>query len=103
MVPPPGWQNPITAQPGQIQKAVDPRRLLPSRRDLVEARVDFQRALLRSGKTRFTPIQVTSDGVIHDGHHGVRAAAEEMMSVDVVVVVPWLSPSASSVLDLPMR
>src|SRR5207249_2380798 len=85
---PAGWQNPITAAPGQVQRGVDPARLLPSRGDLVRPRVEFQRALVRSGRPRLTPIQVTPDGVIFDGHHGVRAAAEEGTLVDVLVI-PW--------------
>ena len=74
MVLPPGWQNPITVPAGQIQKGVDPLQLLPARRDLSAARLAFQRALLLSGGVRFTPIKVTHQGVIYDGHHMVRAA-----------------------------
>jgi hypothetical protein len=37
--------------------------------DLIKARLDFQRALARSGQRRSSPIQVTCSGVIFDGHH----------------------------------
>lgn len=100
---PPGWQNPITAPPGQVQRAVDPVRLLPSRGDLVRARVEFQRSLLRGGTARLTPVRVTPGGVIVDGHHMVRAAAEEGTMIDVVVI-PWSEvPVGASILDLPVR
>jgi hypothetical protein len=61
---PAGWQNPIAVPPGQIQKAVDARLLLPSRGDLVQLRLDFQRSLRQTGVQRFTSIQVTIRGVI---------------------------------------
>src|SRR5437899_1839012 len=100
---PPGWQNPITATPGQMQGGIDPRQLLPARRDLIRTRLEFQWALLRSGRQRFTPIQVTPDGVIRDGHHAVRAAAEEGATVDVLVVNDRVSPSGPDILALPVR
>ena len=100
---PPGWQNPIFRPPGQVQPAVDPTRLLPSRTDLIRARVEHQRALLRAGTRRHSPVQVTPDGVIIDGHHMARAAAEEGKMIDVAVV-PWSeAPSGDSILNLPVR
>jgi len=103
MTLPPGWQNPITTAPGQIQTGVDPRLLLPARRDLIRARLAAQRALLQSGQPRHTMIQVTPDGVIWDGHHGVRAAAELGRSVDVLIVAQAAQPVAASILALPVR
>ncbi len=100
---PPQWQNPITAAPGQTQTAVDARLLLPGRGDLVRVRLEFQRSLLQSGQSRYTPIQVTRGGVIYDGHHAVRAAAEADAAVDVLVVDQVVSATASSILDLPVR
>jgi hypothetical protein len=70
--------------------------------DLVIARLAFQRQLLRSGKPRLTPIQVTTDGVIFDGHHAVRAAAEDGKLIDVVVIDFPVPPTADSILDLPL-
>jgi hypothetical protein len=103
MSSPAGWQNPITAQPGQVQRGVDPTRLLPARGDLVRARLEFQRTLLLSGAKRATPIQVTPDGVIYDGHHATRAAAEEGRTIDVLVIAAAVKPSAASILHLPVR
>jgi hypothetical protein len=103
MAPPPGWQNPITAQAGQMQYGVDPLRLLPFRQDLIKRSLEDQRALLLSNTPRYTPIEVTSSGVIWDGHHAVRAAAEEGRTVDVLVLDEELPPSAASILDLPVR
>src|SRR5437588_6379860 len=76
MILPAGWQNPITVAPGQVQTGVDARLLLPGRHDLERVRLEFQRSLQQSGRRRYTPIKVTRGGVIWDGHHAVRAAAE---------------------------
>lgn len=100
---PAGWQNPVTAAPGQVQQGIDPLRLLPSRADLIRTRLEFQRQLLRTGTPRLTPIRVTVDGVIVDGHHAVRAAAEEGRTVDVLVVAQAVPSSAPSILHLPVR
>jgi hypothetical protein len=103
MGPPGVWHNPITVVPGQTQRGVDPRALLPSRKDLLKARFDFQRLLIRSDQARLTPIQVTEAGVIYDGHHAVRAAAQEGILVDVLVVDQKVPPSGPSILALPIR
>ena len=92
--------SPVTVGPGQVQSGVDPRRLHPSRSDLITVRLDFQRGLLRSGKSRFTMIQVTQSGIIIDGHHRVRAAAEEGVVVDVIVTPLPAKMTAESILDL---
>lgn len=65
--------------------------------------LDFQRALLRAGTKRWTPIQVTRDGVIWDGHHAARAAAEEGRLVDVLVVDLAVNAVGDLILDLPVR
>lgn len=103
MAVPPGWKNPIHAPPGAIQTGVDPLALLPGRRDLVRVRLEFQRRLLRARIPRLSPIRVTVDGVIFDGHHAVRAAAEQGGVVDVQVVAVMQQPVADSILALPVR
>jgi len=97
------WRNPIAVPPGQTQHGVDPARLLPSRGDLIRLRLEAQRHLLRGGMPRFTPIQVTQHGVVFDGHHMVRAAAEEGKLVDVRVVGVTQPPAGDMILDLPVR
>jgi hypothetical protein len=99
----PGWQNPITSAPGQTQSGIDPLLLLPSRKDLVKTRLTTQHLLLSAGQDRSTPIEVTIDGVIWDGHHGVRAAAERGVSVTVLVVNGKASPTFPTIMDLPVR
>jgi hypothetical protein len=101
--PPPNWQNPVTVGPGQTQTGIDPRTLLPSRPDLSRTRLETQRQLIGSGRRRWSPVLVTLAGIIYDGHHAVRAAAEEGTSVEVQVVDQPLSPSAASIMDLPVR
>jgi hypothetical protein len=101
-MPPPGWTNPITVPAGQTQAQVDPLALLPSRSDLIQARLNLQRQLIISATRRHTPIQVTTDGVIFDGHHAVRAAAEQGLLIDVLVIQFPQPASADSILDLPV-
>jgi hypothetical protein len=103
MTAPAGWQNPITAPAGQSQTGVDPLALLPSRQSLERARLDLQRALLLSGTARTTPILVTAGGVIWDGHHAVRAAAEEGRMIDVEVIALPARATGSSIMNLPVR
>jgi hypothetical protein len=94
--------NPIQAKPGDVQHDVDPALLLPGRADLSRKRLEFQRSLIRSNRERFTPIQVSRNGVIIDGHHYVRAAAEEGRRVDVFVSPLPAVSKAGSILDLPL-
>ena len=103
MSPPPGWQNPIFAAAGQVQRNVEARLLLPSRRDLLKVRLAYQRALIQSGQRRMSPIQVTLGGVIFDGHHAVRVAAEQGGNIDVLVIDQEVPPAGSYILDLPVR
>ena len=103
MSPPDDWQNPINAVPGQTQQDVDPARLRPGRTDLVRSRLEYQHKLIKSGRVRFTPIQVSREGVIIDGHHYVRAAAEERRMIEVLVTSLSAVALADSILDLPLR
>jgi hypothetical protein len=47
-------------------------------------------------------IQVSRGGVIVDGYHAVRAAAEEGMTVEVTVSPLPVAPKPGSILDLPV-
>jgi hypothetical protein len=98
-----GWPSPITVPPGQVQPGVDPNRLRPSRGDLIKSRLEFQRSLIRAGRPRLTPIQASREGVIIDGHHAVRAAAEERQAVDVFVSALSAPAKAGSIMDLAVR
>lgn len=97
---PANWQNPITALPGQFQADVNPLDLLPSWADLSQSRLDAQQKLLDTGIARATPIEVTPDGVIWDGHHAVRVAAENGKLVGVKVVAVRVNAVAASIMDL---
>ena len=99
---PANWHRPITMPPGQLQTNVDPLLLLPSRHDLSQVRFDLQKALSDCGTERSTPIEVTPDGVIWDGHHAVRVAVEAGKPVTVKVVNVRVKPTAASILDLPV-
>jgi hypothetical protein len=97
------WKNPIHVAAGATQTSVDPALLLPSRPDLRRARLEAQRHLLAAGIRRTTPILVTSDGIIYDGHHAVRAAAEESQTVDVEVTDAAAAPVGLTILELTIR
>jgi hypothetical protein len=103
MATPAGWTNPMTSPAGQRQRDIDASQVLPSRAELEGVRLNAQRQLLASGQNRFTPIQVTEDGVIWDGHHGARAAAEMRQLVEVLVVAQKVRPVGLSILNLPVR
>lgn len=103
MSPVPGWTNPIVVPAGQWQHGIDPSTLRPARTDLVRSRLEFQRRLLRAGIARATPILVTTEGVIFDGHHAVRVATEEHRSVDVLVTPGSVAARGTSILSLPVR
>jgi hypothetical protein len=62
----------------------------------------MQAALVDAGVERYTPIQVTPDGVIWDRHHAVRVAAERGITVTVQVVNQRAKPTAASIMDLPV-
>jgi hypothetical protein len=102
MESPDRWLNPISGMPGQIQISVDPKMLRPSRRDLMVGRLKVQRQLLLSGQARFTPIVASREGVIIDGHHAVRAAAEEGRNIDVMISALDVPAQGDSILDLPL-
>jgi hypothetical protein len=103
MAIPADWQNPIVVPAGATQKNVDPNQLLPSRMDLRKNRLETQEQLLDRGVDRLTAIQVNLDGIIWDGHHAVRAAAEKGHLVDVMVVAQPLKSCGQRILDLPVR
>jgi hypothetical protein len=100
---PANWQTPITVQPGQLQANVNPLSLLPSRLDLLQVRLDIQKALLDAGIERHTPIRVTVEGVVWDGHHAIRIAAERKFDVTVKVVNLKINPTDTSIMDLPVE
>jgi hypothetical protein len=58
--------------------------------------------LVNNGIKRHTPIRVTTQGVIFDGHHAIRAAAEDGRLIDVTVVLFPQPAVADSILDLPV-
>jgi hypothetical protein len=64
---------------------IDPASLIAGRADLRRTRLEVQRQLIQQGTQRHTPVTVSVDGVIYDGNHGVRAAAEENVAVDVLI------------------
>lgn len=101
--PPDGWQNPIVIPAGSHQSAVVPTDLLPSRSDLWQSRLDQQLQLIQAGTPRWTPITVTPEGVIIDGHHAVRAAADLGLAVGVLVEPLGIRPVGKLIQELPLR
>ncbi len=70
-----------------VQVGVDPHTLSRGDRTALDSRrLAHQQNLLRRGVKRFTLIEVNENGRIYDGHHGVRAAIDLDLPVDVKVV-----------------
>lgn len=68
------------------QHGVDPNTLgRGSRWVLSRDRYTVQRTLIESRVARATPIRVYETGRVYDGHHGVRAAIDLGVAVDVEV------------------
>ena len=97
--------NPITAKPGELQ-TVDPNNLVAGQRQtLIRGRLDTQVQLQQSGTPRNGgPPTVYENGVINDGHHAVRAAADSGQSV-TVKVIPGQGATATGkpVTELPVH
>ena len=85
-----------------MQRGVDPGALRAGSQQVLDAtRLAAQMELLRTGTARHTPIMVTPEGVIVDGHHAVRAAAELGRTVDVEIVALEV-PAGEAASDLPV-
>jgi hypothetical protein len=83
-----------------VQANIDPRTLGRGDRAALDARrLAHQLHLLRQGLRRFTLIEVNEVGRIHDGHHGVRAAIELNMAVDVNVVAGDEPPAGPPLME----
>jgi hypothetical protein len=97
--PPAPATNPITAKPGQMQ-TIDPASVVAGQqRALSQARIDVQKKLIISGTPRMDgPPEVNTNGIIEDGHHNLRAAAELGQTANVRVV----NPTTTSVTNKPV-
>ena len=100
--PNPGSQFPVGAPTGRTIPNIDPNSLQAGRGDLMTGRLARQQQLIEQGTPRITPIKVTPEGVIWDGNHGARAAAEAGVPVSVEVVPGPLLPKGP-IIRLPVR
>ena len=78
--------DPAQAKHGIVLRGIDPATLQANRAELVEWRAKDQRQLIATGTARHTLIQVNCQGIILQGNHGARAAAEAGVAIDVQVV-----------------
>lgn len=86
------------------QTNVDPNSLRSGQqRSLDPNQLETQRELIRTGTPRRHPIMVDQNGVIYDGHHGVRAAIEAGVPVNIEIVPNLVSPGKIPVIDIPYR
>jgi hypothetical protein len=103
----PGNPFPANAQAGQTFTNINPNTLQAGRGDLVAGRLATQQQLIQQGTPRTTPIKVTPDGVIWDGNHGARAAAQVgvPVTVEVIQLPPGIPPPVGRgpVTNLPIR
>jgi hypothetical protein len=91
--------DPSKAVPGGILHGVDPSTLLAGREPLERSRIDNQHRLIATNTPRWDMIEVTTLGVILNGNHGARAAAEAHVPVDVIVV-DFPQPSCGPILKV---
>jgi len=75
------------AQPLTWMTGVEPKslRARSDKNVLLQSRLQRQRDLQTQGKERETPIWVSPEGIVQDGHHACRAAIEFGEAVDIVV------------------
>lgn len=78
--------NANLVQDGDTVPHIDPNSLVAGRPNLIKSRLDAQRHLLRQQIARWTPIFVTKSGVIYDGNHAARAAAEAGEGIEIQVI-----------------
>ena len=89
------------AQHGVVLHGIDPATLQSNRPELELSRLQLQHQLIASGQRRRTLIQVNRDGIIIQGNHGARAAAEMGLPIDVIVVdLPY--PTCGPILSIPV-
>jgi hypothetical protein len=77
--------DPRNAQSGAILYDIDPASLQANRPELERSRLETQRQLIAAGIRRYSMIQVNCVGVVLNGNHGARAAAEVGVAIDVFV------------------
>jgi hypothetical protein len=89
--------DPTDAKPGTILREIDASTLFAGHEPLEQWRIDLQHKLTVTRAVRWDMIEVTTQGVIMSGNHGVRAAAEAGVAVDVLVV-EFPQPSCGPIL-----
>jgi hypothetical protein len=93
--PGPGAPFPNNATAGQTLGGIDPSSLQAGRANLWQSRLTTQQNLVTGQVPRANPITVTPQGVIYNGNHGARAAAEAGVSISVEVIdetIPGFGP-----------
>jgi hypothetical protein len=93
--------DPSLAKHGIVLRGVDPATLFANKPELEESRLEDQRQLIATGTPRYTLIQVNRQGIILQGNHGARAAAEAGVAIDVRVL-DFPHPSFGPILTLPI-
>jgi len=87
---------------GSWQNDVDPTTFFKGQPAILHrSRIDVQIVLMRTRTPRFTPIEVTTAGVLIQGHHACRAAIELGMSIDVKIS-PFPVRATGKVSEMPI-
>ena len=94
--------DPAQARAGQHLRGIDPSSLIAGRDELEQTRLDAQKQLITSGTKRHSSIVVNLNGTIIDGNHGVRAAVESGIGVDVLIMDFPFQPAFGPVANLPI-
>jgi hypothetical protein len=93
--------DPTQARHGVVLRGIDPASLQSNRPELEQSRLEDQRHLIATGTPRHTLIQVNCEGIILQGNHGARAAAEAGIAIDVRVL-DFPHPSYGPILSIPI-
>ena len=93
--------DPTQAKHGIVLKGIDPASLQSNRAELEESRLEDQRQLIAPGTPRYTLIQVNCQGIILQGNHGARAAAEAGIAIDIQVL-DFPHPTYGPILSIPI-
>lgn len=100
--PPAKTFDPSTAKVGEKIRGIDPGSLKQGQQHTLDpVRYDSIVNDLKGGIRE--PIKVTRDGVIKDGHHRARVAADKGLTVDVEVVEGTIRPGTLPIDKIPFR
>ena len=93
--------DPVQAKHRVVLQGIDAATLRSNKTFLEEWRLELQRQLIANGIKRSSLIKVNCQGIILEGNHGARVAAEMGVPVEVLVV-DMPHPTTGPILQVPV-